>query len=163
MRLKLKVMRYETAGVVQRLIQENDGKRRRRLQVIDLAFSGEYTTEEIAEKVGCSRASVTNWVRLYEEGGTRSLMQTRYRPRVIPPLDKRVLDNVIHHISYALIPSTVKGMQRWLKDHYDVDLTLSGAKYWWGELWATVNQWDYDYPKNPPEVVLPYYGDDADW
>ena len=163
MRPKLKVMRNGPIGTVQQLIEETEGTPRRKLQVIDLAFTGKFTTDEIAEEVGCSRASVTNWVRRYEAGGVLRLLRTRYKPSDLPLLDKDVLGNVFHHLAYALIPCSVVGMQRWLKDHYKIDLSPAAAKYWWDELWECLERWDIDHPEKLPEVVLPYYGDDADW
>lgn len=164
MRPKIKVMRNEPVGTVQQLIKETDGNPRRKLQVIDLAFTGKFTTDEIAGKIGCSRASVTNWLRQYEDVGACGLLRPRRcKPSHLPLLDKDVLDNLFHHLAFALIPCSVGGMQRWLKDHYGIDLSLSAATYWWDELWECLERWDITYPKKLPEVVLPYYGDDADW
>jgi hypothetical protein len=39
--------------------KENDPKRNRKLQAICMGFMGEYTTEQIARVVGCSKSSVT--------------------------------------------------------------------------------------------------------
>jgi transposase len=162
MRPKLKVTPREAPGVVMKLMEEAGGKRRRKLKTIYLAMSGRFTTDEIAEKVGCSRSSVTNWVRLYREGSLFSLFRTHYKPTRMPSLDEAILHNVIHHMTYSLVPNNVRAMQKWLKTHYKIDLTLPGVRYWWDRLWEIIYQPGYEYPESPPEVVLPY-SKDEDW
>ena len=118
MRPKLKITSPGTHEEVRKVFDlEIDVKRRRKLHVVKLAFLGEYTTEEIAEIVGCSKPSVTNWVRKYRQGGVEGLLKTSYQSGRKPSLGvwdqvavayaNRVyetLDEIEEDISEALRP-----------------------------------------------------------
>ncbi len=79
MRPKLKITGSGTLREVRDAFDsESDVKRKRKIHVIRQAFSGVYTTEEIADIVGCSKASETNWVLEYRQGGLGGLLQTNY-------------------------------------------------------------------------------------
>lgn len=159
MRPKLKIKRCEAPGVVMELMQKTTGKQKKKFTAIYLAMSGRFTTDEIADKVGCSRASVTNWVRVYREGGVLELFRTNYKPTREPALSKEVLDNLIHHMSFSIVPNRIGHMQRWLYIHYGIEITRPAVRYWWNKIWEMVNR-GYKFPKNPPEVILPAIDDD---
>jgi transposase len=127
---------------------------KRRLQVILHAFSGMYTTDEIAEVVGCSRASVTNWVRRWRAGGFFALAKNHYKPTRIPALTDEMIVDLIEHRAFGLI-SGGKGneaTQVWLKERYDVDLSITAVDYWSDRIIHSVfEKGEYEIPKHPPE------------
>lgn len=151
-----------------KLMQETAGTPKKKFTAIYLAMSGRFTTDEIAEKVGCSRASVTNWVRLYREGGVLKLFRTNYKPTRQPALSKEVLDNLIHHMCFSLVPNRIVSMQRWLYIHYRIEMTRPATRYWWNKILRMVDR-GYTFPKNPPKVILPavddetWYDEGFDW
>ena len=91
MRPKLKITGPGTYQEVRDAFDsESDVKRKRKIHAIRLAFSGEYTTEEISQIIGCGKASVTNWVREYRKGGLDEVLQTHHRSGRKPSLNEEV-------------------------------------------------------------------------
>lgn len=154
-KLKLQSMSYTREDILDRVEEahlEGNGNARRRLQVVLHAFSGRLTTDEIAELVGCSRASVTSWVKRWREGGFYSLLKNNYKPTRSPSLNDEMVDDLIHHLSFGLIHGDGgRGIQKWLKDRYNVELTLTGVDYWFYRIQDMAGKPGFDFHKNPPE------------
>jgi len=97
-------------------------------------MTGDYTTDEIAEEVGCSRASVTNWVRQWRKGSYFELAREHYKPTRTPALTDEMRVDLVWHLSYSLISGDkrnfLRAVQEWLKQRYSVKLSLTAVKYW---------------------------------
>ncbi|VGO15717.1 hypothetical protein PDESU_04302 [Pontiella desulfatans] len=139
---------------------QKNWKVKRRYQVILFALSGKYTTDEIAELVGCSRASVTNWVKRWREGGPFALGSNRYKPTRAPALTEEMVVDLVEHLTAGLI-SGGKGhesIQVWLKERYDLDLAITAVDYWYSKIWDRFCKGELQdcdaSPKNPLEVDL---------
>jgi transposase len=127
---------------------------KRRYQVILYAFSGKYTTDEIAELVGCSRASVTNWVRRWREGGPIALEKNRYKPTRTPALTDEMKVDLLEHLTFSLINGGKghEATQVWLKERYDLDLAITAVDYWYDKLVRNVlEKGELKLPKHPPK------------
>jgi len=79
----------------------------RRFQVILHAQSGKYTSDEIAELVGCSRASVTNWVRRWREDGPFALAHNNYKPTRQPALSDKMVVDLMEHMAFGLVATCI--------------------------------------------------------
>jgi hypothetical protein len=159
MRPKLKITSstYTREDILERIDEahfEQNWTVKRRFQVIFYAFSGKYTTDEIAELVGCSRASVTNWVRRWRVGGFFALEKNHYKPTRIPALTDEMIVDLLEHTAFSLI-SGGKGneaTQVWLKERYDVDLSITTVDYWVDRIIHSVFEThEFENPKHPPE------------
>jgi transposase len=126
---------------------------KRRYQVILHAFSGLYATDEIADLVGCSRASVTNWVRRWREGGAYALEANHYKPTRTPALTEEMIIDLVEHLTFGLITGGKRNeaTQVWLKERHDVDLSITAVDYWIDRLWNKVCTTGFELPKHPPE------------
>ena len=130
MRPKLKITSPGTHEEVRKVFDlETDVKRRRKLHVVKLAFLGEYTTEEIAEIVGCSKPSVTNWVRKYRQGGVEGLLKTSYQSGRKPSLGESVCAELIEGLKEGRW-KRVKEIRKWLEDEHQTTLSNGGMHYW---------------------------------
>ena len=116
---------------------EGDVKRRRKLQAIRLGFMGEHTTEEIAEIVGGSKASVTNWVRQYRQGGVEELLQTSYRSGRKPSLNEEVCNELIEGLKDGRW-KRMKEIRKWLAVEHGIVLSNGGMQYWLGKVGAAL-------------------------
>ena len=112
-------------------------KRRRKLQTIRLGFSGDYSTDEIARIVGCSKSSVTNWVRAYRDGGIDGLLQTNYGIGRPASLNETVCSKLLEGLRAGQWKRT-KEIRKWLKESHGIDLSYSGMQYWLGKLGASL-------------------------
>jgi len=130
MRPKLKITGPGTYEEVRDAFDlETEVKRKRKLHVIRLAFTGEYTTEEIAGIVGCSKPSVTNWVRDYREGGMDDLLMTNYNSGRKPSLDEATVEELIDGLKEGRW-KRVKEIRKWLQDEHGTTLSNGGMHYW---------------------------------
>jgi len=138
MRPKLKITGPGTLAQVRKAFdKETDVKRKTKLHVIRLAFSGEYSSEEIAHVVGCSKGSVSNWVRAYREGGLDGLLQTRYRSGRKPSLDEAACAELLVGLREGRW-KRMKEIRKWLAEAHQVRLSNGGMQYWLGKLGASL-------------------------
>lgn len=138
MRPKLKITGPGTHAEVRKAFdRETDVKRKARLHVIRLGFHGEYSSEEISEIVGCSKGSVSNWVRAYRQGGLDGLLQTRYRSGRKPSLDEAVVAELLEGLRTGRW-KRMKEIRKWLFDTHQVSLSNGGLQYWLGKLGASL-------------------------
>lgn len=132
---------------------EKNWKVKRRYQVILHAMSGRYTTDEIAKLVGCSRASVTNWVRRWRLDGPHAIEQDRYELKRLPALPDEVMTDLFEHLAYGLIygPNKCEAIQVWLKERHDLDLSLTVVDHWYHVILdKLVYKRVWKKPKHPP-------------
>jgi transposase len=130
---------------------QQDRAASRRLQVILHTFSGKYTTDEVAELVGCSSSSVTNWVRQWREGGHLELIQNRYKRTRKPALSREIIEDLLAHLTFGLVNGN-ENIRIWLKERHDLDLSMSAVKYWLDKIIDSVlNKKELKLPKDPPE------------
>jgi len=138
MRPKLKITGPGTHQQVRDAFEsERDVKRKRKLQAIRLGFVGEYTTEEIARIVGCSKGSVTNWVRQYRQGGFNGLLQTSYRSGRKPSLNEEVCAELIEGLKAGRW-KRMKEIRKWLDAEHGIILSNGGMQYWLGKVGAAL-------------------------
>jgi len=134
MRPKLKITGPGTFEQVREAFKkETNPLRRRKLQAIRLAFLGEHTTEQIAGIVDCSKASVTNWVRSYREGGMKRLLQDRRRSGRNPSLDERAVAELLKGLREGRW-KRIKEIRQWLEKEHGAVLSYRGVHYWLGKL-----------------------------
>jgi transposase len=130
MRPKLKITGPGTYQSVRDAFDnEMDVKRKRKLQVIRLGFTGEYSSEQISEIAGCSKASVTNWVRDYRQGGLCGLLTTRHRSGRQPSLDEKAVTELLQGLEKGRW-KRMKEIRTWLSKEHGTVISLSGVQYW---------------------------------
>jgi len=132
MKPKLKVI-ADPKDIVELISEVKNLQIKRRLRVILRACTGEYTSDEIAELEGCSRASVTNWVRTYRKAKVFGLV-SKYKGTREPALNPAVSADLIHHLQFGCIPGGIDGIRSWLRKTYKIDVSVSGMKYWYQRL-----------------------------
>jgi len=138
MRPKLKITGPGTfEEVKEAFLRESDVKRRRKLQTIRLGFSGEHSTEEIAQIAGCSKSSVTKWVRAYREGGMDGLLQTNYGIGRPASLNEAICSELLEGLRSGRWKRT-KEIRKWLQQKHGVELSYGGMQYWLGKLGASL-------------------------
>lgn len=138
MRPKLKITGPGTYQEVRDAFDsERDVKRKRKIHVIRLAFSGEYTTEEISKIIGCGKASVTNWVREYRKGGLDELLQTHHRSGRKPSLNEEVCAQLIDGLKDGRW-KRMKEIRKWLADEHGIVLSNGGMQYWLAKVGAAL-------------------------
>ena len=109
---------------------EKNVKHRQKLQVIRLGFTGVHTSAEIAEIAGCCKASVTNWVRDFREGGIANLLKTNYETvGRKPSLDEEVCGQLIEGLRAGRW-KRMKEMRKWLSCEHGIELSNGGMQYW---------------------------------
>ncbi len=138
MRPKLKITGPGTHQQVRDLFRkENDPKRKRKLQAIRLGFTGEHSTEQIAEIVGCSKSSVTLWVKAYREGGVERLLKTHHKPGRQPSLNEKAVAELLEGLENGRW-KRIKEIRKWLADEHHVGLSYRGVHYWLEKLGASL-------------------------
>lgn len=138
MRPKLKITGPGTHQQVRDAFKkENDPKRSRKLQAIRMGFMGEYTTEQIARIVGCSKSSVTLWVKAYREGGIESLFTTHHKPGRQPSLNEKAVTELLQGLKDGRW-KRIKEIRKWLADEHHVGLSYRGVHYWLEKLGASL-------------------------
>ena len=113
--------------------EETNLNHRKKLLAIRLGFSGVHTTEEIADIVGCSKASVTNWVRTYRAGGTNELLQNNYGAGRPASLNEAVCSELLEGLRQGKWKRT-KEIRKWLKETHNIEPSYSGMQYWLAKL-----------------------------
>lgn len=161
MRPKLKITSsaYTREDILELIEEAHLHKRwrqKQRFEAILYAFSGKFTTDEVAELVGCSRASVTNWVRRWREGGPIALARNSYKPTRQPALTEEMSKDLFHHIIAGIICQQrgAELMKVWLKRRYGLDISLTAADYWRDRVWAKFEQGEYEMPEELPDDLL---------
>jgi transposase len=153
-RLKITSTIYSREDILDMIDDANhlkDKKASRRLQVILHAFSGKYTTHEIAKLVGCSATSVTNWVERWREGGPLELVQNNYKRSRKPALTPEIVEDLLAHMAHSLVCGD-ENIQVWLKERHGLDLSMSAVKYWYNRIVDRVlYKKELKLPKEPPE------------
>lgn len=138
MRPKLKITGPGTYQQVRDAFKkEHDPKRSRKLQAIRMGFIGEYTTEQIAQIVGCSKSSVTLWVKVYREGGIESLLTTHHKPGRQPSLNEKAVAELLQGLKDGRW-KRIKEIRKWLADEHHVGLSYRGVHYWLEKLGASL-------------------------
>lgn len=138
MRPKLKITGPGTLAEVRKAFdRETDVKRKARLHVVRLGFIGEYSSEEIAAIVGCSKGSVTNWVKAYRLGGLEQLLKTHYRSGRPPSLDEAACAELLEGLRLGRW-KRMKEIRKWLVETHQVRLSNGGMQYWLGKLGASL-------------------------
>ena len=139
MRPKLKITGPGTLREVRDAFeQEKDVSRKRKLHVIRLGFSGDYSSKRIAEIVGCSKASVTNWVREYRQNGICGLLKTNYDGvGRKPALNESVCAELIEGLRQGRW-KRMKEMRCWLEKEHGIVLSNGGMQYWLGKVGAAL-------------------------
>jgi transposase len=153
-RLKVTSTIYSREDILDMIDDANhlkDKKASRRLQAVLHAFSGRYSTHEIAKLVDCSASSVTNWVRQWNEGGPLELVQNNYKRSRKPALTPEIVEDLLAHLVHGLVAGE-KNMQVWLKERHGLDLSMSAVKYWYNRIIDSLcNKKELEWPKEPPE------------
>ena len=150
MRPKLKITGPGThAEVREAFDRETDVKRKTRLHVIRLGFTGEYSSEEIAAVVGCSKGSVTNWVKAYRLGGLEQLLKTHYCSGRAPSLGEAVCAELLEGLRLGRW-KRMKEIRKWLADAHQIRLSNGGMQYWLGKLGASLKVPRKSHAKKDP-------------
>lgn len=116
---------------------ETNPKRKQKLQVIRLGFVGVHTSEQIARIVDCSKASVTNWVRAYRNGGIPGLLNDQRKSGRSPSLDGRAVAELLEGLQAGRW-KRIKEIRTWLAEEHGAALSYRGVHYWLVKLGASL-------------------------
>ncbi len=85
----------ESEAELKKLMRQEEGVRRQRLQVLYLLVSGQARNRsQAARVVGVHRNSVQNWLAAYAEGGLARLLRVEKAPGRTPTLTGTALDRL---------------------------------------------------------------------
>jgi transposase len=120
----LKLGSPSVAAVIdERYAVEADGWRKRRLLAVKLAAKGEYTSEEVAELRGVSRAHLFVWLRRVREEGLEALL-VRDKPGPREGTRRGVKPEVIRELGERLAAqkfASAEAARRWLKEKHGIE------------------------------------------
>jgi transposase len=111
--------------LTERLKRERNARLRTRLHLLVLIRSGQVASRrEAAEHLAVHRNSVTNWLRLYEQGGMEAFLRIgvggpRAEQKTLPDDVFRALSE---RVAADAFPSYVAA-QEWLRDEHDLNVS----------------------------------------
>lgn len=111
--------------LTERLKRERDARLRTRLHLLLLIRSGQVANRrEAAEHLAVHRNSVTNWLRLYEQGGLDAYLRVGVGG---PPAEQKTLpDHVFRALGERVAADafpTYVAAQEWLRREYGMDVS----------------------------------------
>ena len=73
----------------------------KRMELVSLARSGEFTVSELAERFEVSRKTAHKWIDRYEDGGTENLIDRSRAPKHSPQRTSKEVERLILRIKRA--------------------------------------------------------------
>jgi transposase len=124
----------ELAEVERAWKKARDMRDRQRLKAIRLGMMGNSTMEEVAGKVGVSRATIGTWSKNFRAGGMAAVLLTAFEER---GRKSEVNAEVQEQIRGKLATGDfkrAKELQAWLSEHHGIELGLKAVYYWLGKV-----------------------------
>lgn len=119
---KIKISKQNLDEIKKRMKIEKNKKIFRRLQFLNLKYKGK-TNIEIADIVGVCADTITDWTRIYSEGGIEKLCKPmnfdRRKAKIddyIDDIKKDIKDNTI---------STLAELRDFIKKNYSLEIEMS--------------------------------------
>ena len=124
---KIKLEEAQEKELKERLKGERDAKIWRRLKCIDMKQKG-HKHKEIAAFLDVTMDTITDWLFLFNEGGFEELCKLNYDGRRVSILEEHKA-NIEEKIEKENVP-TVKYLQHWLKNKFDIEIEHSWLSRW---------------------------------
>lgn len=107
---------------------------RQRLKAIRLGVLGQSTMEEVAAKVGVSRATIGTWSQLFREGGIEAVLRTAFEQRGRKARLSEAIQEELKKRLRAGSFKRAKELRAWLGQEHGINLSLEGTYYWLGKV-----------------------------
>jgi transposase len=116
------------------LKKARDLRERQRLKAIRLGILGESTMEEVAGKVGVSRATIGTWAKKFRTGGMEAVLRTAFEERGRKgAIDAEVQGQIREKLATGDF-KRAKELRSWLREKHGVELGLKAMYYWLGKV-----------------------------
>lgn len=119
---------------ISRLIREfPDGESRRRLAALRLVVAGFIKPARIARQIGICPRTIYYWINLLKYQGVEAVLARKRRSGRAP----RVRGGALEELRAGLQTrrwKSARQIQEWLRQSYQVNLTLNGVYYWSAKL-----------------------------
>lgn len=115
--------------IKQRLRGLTKPRERERLLAVQMALSGQWTLQQIADAVGRARSRIGAWMRLVQDEGLPALLgihQGRGRQPALKPKALKELRRGLRRGRWT----RAKDAQQWLAERHQVRMGLGGVRYW---------------------------------
>jgi transposase len=124
---EIKLNKTQELELKERLKNERDSKIWRRLKCINLKQKG-LKHKEIAQILDVTIDTITDWLFIFTEGGFNELCKLNYEGRRASVLEKHKAS--IEEKIDKDTPPTVKYLQHWLKEDFDIEIEHSWLSRW---------------------------------
>jgi transposase len=122
--------------VEERLKKEPSGIMRERLLAVKLGFDHEVTLDEIAERMGRSRATIQSWLDSYRAGGVEGLEPAdRSAAGRKPALDERAEREFRKKLAKGSFRTAAQARD-WVESRFRVKRSAESVRRWMGKLGA---------------------------
>jgi transposase len=123
MRNALPVIREDAATLKQRLHQEQNGRKKSRLQMLYLLASGQaQSRQDVAQLLGIHRNTVGHWLALYATGGLAALLDLYVPLGKALSLPPDVLAGLEQALRQPAGFASYEAVRQWIKQHYHLDV-----------------------------------------
>ena len=124
----------DEAAVSAALKRSRRERDRKRLKAVKLGMTGRLTMEEVAAKVGVSRATIGTWTLSFSRGGIAGLLETALERCGRKPRLDAATQNALREKLVAGAFKTAPEVQRWLREERGVEFGLPAVYYWLGKV-----------------------------
>lgn len=120
----------ERAAARQGLARGEEPRRAERLRFALEAATGEYTLEELAQRLGRTRSTIQNWLRRFESGGLAGLLARGGGPgRVTPVARDPVHGQMLSGLKSGRWSSAAQ-VAEWLRTAHGIRRSRKSIYYW---------------------------------
>ncbi len=117
----------------ERLKVAQSNREKERLRLVVLAASGEYTLEEMAERLGRVRATVQNWLAKFHAGGIEGILERDTPPGSISPIaTPEILAELREGLESARWRSA-RDVAAWLQTEHGIHRARKSIYYWFSK------------------------------
>ena len=101
-----------------------------RLKTVLLATDGAHTLEELAQRIGRSRATIQNWLGKFGVGRIAGLLERRSAPGAVSPLAGRGIQSQLRTGLKAGRWNSAAAIAKWLEESHGVKRSRKSIYYW---------------------------------
>ena len=124
----------ELEEVEEALKKTRELRARQRLKAIRLGILGQSTMEEVAGKVGVSRATIGTWAKNFRAGGMAAVLQTAFEERGRKGAVNGEVQKQIREKLAAGDFKRAKELRNWLSKEHGIELGIKAMYYWLGKV-----------------------------
>ncbi len=107
-----------------------DEREKERLRLVVLAASGEYTLEEMAEKLGRVRATIQNWLAKFNTGGIKGILERDTSPGSVSPISSLEIQKEMRAGIETGRWRSAGQVAAWLREKHGIKRATKSIYYW---------------------------------